>query len=352
MHEFEIALRLIVIGQILLIAVIFLFGTGSKSARISGALLLFSAAAHLYTNEASLRESVPVLLPLAIILSIGSPYFLWSFAKCVFDSPLPGTGKISAFVALGIATCVILLFEATFDRSVVEATFTISRIVFLIIVVNTMWIAVTGRPDDLLEPRRRFRTVFVVLISVTTTVILIAELVIGMTAPAGWLSMLNAVLIGGLTMGLAIPMLKLNEELIPMRNQWCGAEPETTKSSLGAADRVLHDKLMTAMGSGTYRRTGLTISALADELGYPEHQLRRLINRHLGFRNFSAFLNSYRIEEAKDRLADPERARTPVLTIALDLGYGSLGPFNRAFKAMTEMTPTEYRDRTIPAHSE
>ena len=33
----------------------------------------------------------------------------------------------------------------------------------------------------------------------------------------------------------------------------------------------------------------------------------------------------------------------PVLTIALDSGFQSLGPFNRAFKADTGMTPTEYR---------
>jgi AraC-like DNA-binding protein len=33
----------------------------------------------------------------------------------------------------------------------------------------------------------------------------------------------------------------------------------------------------------------------------------------------------------------------PVLTIALDLGFGSIGPFNRAFKDATGMTPTEFR---------
>ena len=82
------------------------------------------------------------------------------------------------------------------------------------------------------------------------------------------------------------------------------------------------------MDAGLYRRSGLTITALAAELGYPEHQLRRLINQHLGFRNFSFFLNSFRIEEATERLSDPAEARKPVLTIALDLGYGSLGPFN------------------------
>jgi AraC-like DNA-binding protein len=32
-----------------------------------------------------------------------------------------------------------------------------------------------------------------------------------------------------------------------------------------------------------------------------------------------------------------------VTTIALDAGFQSLGPFNRAFKSETGVTPTEYR---------
>jgi len=31
------------------------------------------------------------------------------------------------------------------------------------------------------------------------------------------------------------------------------------------------------------------------------------------------------------------------LTIAMDAGFQSLGPFNRAFKAATDLTPTEFR---------
>ena len=44
----------------------------------------------------------------------------------------------------------------------------------------------------------------------------------------------------------------------------------------------------------------------------------------------------------------PSRARkpkVPVITIAMDAGFQSLGPFNRAFKATTGVTPTEYRRR-------
>ena len=37
------------------------------------------------------------------------------------------------------------------------------------------------------------------------------------------------------------------------------------------------------------------------------------------------------------------QAEVPVITIAMDAGFQSLGPFNRAFKATTGVTPTEYR---------
>ena len=36
-------------------------------------------------------------------------------------------------------------------------------------------------------------------------------------------------------------------------------------------------------------------------------------------------------------------AAIAILTIALDTGFQSIGPFNRAFKAHTGMTPTEFR---------
>jgi AraC-like DNA-binding protein len=92
-----------------------------------------------------------------------------------------------------------------------------------------------------------------------------------------------------------------------------------------------------------YRREGLTIKLLSVELGVPEYRLRQLINEGLGYRNFNAFLNHYRIGEAKAALVDPEQVEVPVLTIAMDTGFQSIGPFNRAFKAATNLTPTEFR---------
>jgi AraC-like DNA-binding protein len=101
------------------------------------------------------------------------------------------------------------------------------------------------------------------------------------------------------------------------------------------------DHLMTV--ERVYRQEGLTIGGLAAKLDLPEYRLRQAINEGLGYRNFNAFLNRYRINEAKAALSDPSQRDVAVLTIAMDAGFQSIGPFNRAFKAETGLTPTEFR---------
>jgi len=100
-----------------------------------------------------------------------------------------------------------------------------------------------------------------------------------------------------------------------------------------------------------YREEGLSIAVLATRLGTPEYRLRRLINQRLAHRNFSSFVNGYRLSDAMVALADPGQAEVPILTIALDAGFQSIAPFNRAFKAQTGMTPSEFRRlRRVPSY--
>lgn len=96
-----------------------------------------------------------------------------------------------------------------------------------------------------------------------------------------------------------------------------------------------------------YREEDLGMARLAQRLGTPEYRLRRVIHHHLGHRNFSAYINGWRLAEAQAVLADPARRERPVLSIALDAGFQSIGPFNRAFKAATGLTPTEFRRRAL-----
>ena len=111
------------------------------------------------------------------------------------------------------------------------------------------------------------------------------------------------------------------------------------------AEIALARRVTTAMDADRlWRREGLSIAGLARELGTQEHLLRRAINRRLGYRNFNEFLHDYRLAHIARRLADPAERHLPVLTIALDSGYGSIGPFNRAFKARFGATPSQFRE--------
>jgi AraC-like DNA-binding protein len=124
------------------------------------------------------------------------------------------------------------------------------------------------------------------------------------------------------------------------------AKPESDAPSLQGEDARLAATLDQLMRKDRlYRDERLSVSSLALKLKLPEHRLRRMINQQLGHRNFKAFVNRWRLAEAKTALVDPAQSATPISTIALDAGFGSLGPFNRAFKAHTGLTPTEYRAR-------
>jgi AraC-like DNA-binding protein len=96
-----------------------------------------------------------------------------------------------------------------------------------------------------------------------------------------------------------------------------------------------------------YRGEALTIASLAAHLAVPEYRLRRVINQRLGHRNFNAFVNAWRLQDTFDALADPRHRDRPVLTIALEAGFQSIGPFNRAFKAATGLTPSEFRQQKL-----
>ncbi|MEL6412175.1 MAG: helix-turn-helix domain-containing protein, partial [Pseudomonadota bacterium] len=89
----------------------------------------------------------------------------------------------------------------------------------------------------------------------------------------------------------------------------------------------------------------LNIVGLAGKLAVTEHRLRRFINKRLGYRNFSSYINDYRIDAIKEALDQLEKRDIPILTIALDHGFNSLPPFNRAFKLREGVTPSVYRAR-------
>ena len=148
-----------------------------------------------------------------------------------------------------------------------------------------------------------------------------------------------------LALGFSVWLTTLKEGLFQRAAN--GSVPSVVRGELSGADRLELDRVVKAMDGGLYLEPGLTIGGLADILHVPEHRLRRLINGGLGYRNFAAFVNDYRIEEAKRRLADPELAREQIIQHAFSLGYASLAPFNRAFRERVGVSPTEFREGAL-----
>lgn len=208
-------------------------------------------------------------------------------------------------------------------------------------------------PGDLLEKRRRFRVWYILgHILITVTLILERKLISG-ALYADHTSLIESLGIFLVTAYLLFKSIR-PEETYPFESSYressigkAGSLSPEKKSSILAADRHNLELLKRKMEEGLYSEPGLTVAKLAETLGIQEHRLRKLINFHLGYRNFSQYLNDYRVEDTKRRLADASERHVQILTIALEAGYLSLRPFNRAFKDRTGQTPTEYREQHL-----
>lgn len=85
----------------------------------------------------------------------------------------------------------------------------------------------------------------------------------------------------------------------------------------------------------------LKVADLARKLQTPEYKVTRAITGALDAPNFNQYINRFRVDFARQLMAeDPAR---PILAVAFDCGFASIGPFNRAFKALTGQTPRTYR---------
>jgi AraC-like DNA-binding protein len=124
--------------------------------------------------------------------------------------------------------------------------------------------------------------------------------------------------------------------------------PKYEHSYLTARDIARHkDNLITYLErEKPYTDPDLKLQNLSDHLGIPSYELSQIINTGLN-RNFCDLINSFRIEEAKQRLTDPDNQHLTIIAIAYDVGFNSKSAFNTAFKKNTSMTPSQYKQSQI-----
>ncbi|MCK7598439.1 helix-turn-helix transcriptional regulator [Microbulbifer sp. CAU 1566] len=310
------------------------------------------AGAFFYLLRPLLIVAHPAVDLLIDIPTMLCPAAFWLFAHhlCSESQHFPrwGWGLIAVDLVLGFAA----QFELHPLLYPMEQPFKLALIGLGLL---TLWQQLQA---DLVAERRQLRIALLIAVGGYMSIVVCAEFLFSYyPVPAG-VPAAHSVMTWLLTFAVCLWLLALSpralEETLPqiIAEEAESALPEKQDKEAAPLDaqgqQLLH-KLQQHMDDGGYRHTGLTIRELGEQLDVREHILRALINKHLGFRNFNEYLNQFRIDEASRRLADPGEAHLPVLSIALDIGYRSLSPFNAAFKRRHNQTPTEYRRDQLPA---
>lgn len=218
---------------------------------------------------------------------------------------------------------------------------TICHLTSLIIYGYLFYITITTRKHDLVMARCLFRLWFMSGAALAGISFTSLHWYFGAFGLPDWYYIFKACVFLTLTIIFAYWALKVREHVWALPQNFAMKQPE----ALSPAEGALLTKLQASLKEDVWREEGLTIRKLAENLDAPEHRLRKVINQGLGYRNFAAFVNEHRIGAACEVLADPVKADIPVITIAYEVGYASLGPFNRAFREIVGESPTEYRKR-------
>jgi AraC-like DNA-binding protein len=309
-----------------------------------GAAFALGSAAHAVSYSVGVTSLIPTWHAPLIALSTGNIVVFWLFTRALFDDAFHlrwWHGLIWALVtAFSFVGCVWIAPGGN-----VRFSITMVNLIVLGFIALAIGQTIASWPADLVERRRRVRVFIVCAAALYGGLNAVLQIAVAGHRVGDLADTINAGVLACIVAAIAYAMMRVDgADLFPVASEAAPAVVFIQPAADDAADRKLVAALMRLMADERiYRQENITIGVLAGRLKIPEYRLRRLINQRLGYRNFNVFLNNHRIEEAKAALADPTQAEVPVITIAMDAGFQSLGPFNRAFKAVTGVTPTEYR---------
>lgn len=335
----ELAFRMLAVGALLVWAISYVLS--DIPMRVRGVVLVFclSVVGFAFNEHAPTRQLIGPLSGPLWLLSVAAVGWFWLFVVVLFEER---DIDARSFLPAGILTITGML--GWFGPSAMAvAVWTLHHVLEIALSGHAGWMVIRSWRDDLVDSRRQLRAAVVgaMVLFVVGLALVQVRMMLAPDAPLhrGAIAALFAAIV---TIGAAT-------FLRPRDRLFRTAKTHRRASGSGPdADAAVLARLQTLMITDEiWRREGLTIGALAMAAGVPEHRLRALINSSLGYRNFTAFLNDRRIRQATILLSDPANARRTVAALAYDLGYGSLGPFNRAFREAMGVTPTEWRRQAL-----
>ena len=349
MHMVLLALPVATAGVMLATAAGML-RTERATVRWTGVAFMLSVAAYalkLWNDELNILPDTMIFL--RVLIGAGAVGYFWLFVVAVFeDEPRLHPGMIAAVVALTLI-CLIGQYAAPPWDMWIDVVANLMRIAMAL---AALAVIVRGWKGDLVEPRRQLRGPLLVVITTYILVTRCLDMLDDLGMAPGWYLVTNAAILFLIANAASLVFLESRGEIFsaaPAHGSIRSAKRTVVETA--SRDRATHaylGRIRALMETHeAWREEGLTITSLALRVNMPEAQLRRLINDQLGYRNFPSFVNAHRIAAAKARLADPDEARTSISAIAYDIGFASLGPFNRAFRDETGQSPSEWRRNAL-----
>jgi AraC-like DNA-binding protein len=138
------------------------------------------------------------------------------------------------------------------------------------------------------------------------------------------------------------PTSEINEDPI-LESDQSVEKKKYAKSGLNEAQvEELHEKLISMMEKDKpYLNAELSLAGLANSLAVHSNYLSQVINDKEGV-TFYDYINKHRIEEFKRKANSGDSQKYTLLTLAYDSGFNSKSSFNRNFKKVTQLSPSEY----------
>ena len=109
----------------------------------------------------------------------------------------------------------------------------------------------------------------------------------------------------------------------------------------------LYDKILnTVVVQRRYREVGFTSKKLAHELKTNTRYLSAVVNTRFG-KNYSCFINEYRIKDALQILSDERFARKTMEEVGTMVGFANRQSFYAAFYRNIGESPAAYKHRIL-----
>jgi len=326
----NVVLRLLSVSQVLLFMGMLLLSANPFRVRALGVALMVGILSYLiapiYLSYVGQASTLLLWYPASVV-----PCILVLFVWVLFEEQDPIPLWLMCFVLISMAFALLAHLSYIGVLAVPELKL-LAHFLKMIAVILALYIVWRGREADLVELRIKFRSLFVLVVAAIVLGVIVVELATGFVVP-------QKIEIPGMAI-IFLSTLVFNMYFV-RKNPSTRLVGVPRRPQNDSDDEVIKTLLSRMQSERLYADHSVRVAGLADTLGVPEYQLRKRINQQLGYRNFNQFINRYRIEEAGVRLL--ENHKTPVLTIALDVGFRSISSFNTAFHTQFGVSPTQYR---------